>query len=48
MTRAHPLLGLGPGSFALYHQDYQHDRDPSGADDPASGRLVGSGHRPRP
>jgi O-antigen ligase len=27
MTRAAPVLGLGPGSFALFHQDYRHDGD---------------------
>jgi putative inorganic carbon (HCO3(-)) transporter len=25
MTRDHPVLGLGPGSFALYNQDYRDD-----------------------
>lgn len=34
MTKASPLVGLGPGAFALYHQDYR----PPGAD-PAGGDL---------
>ena len=25
MTRDHPVLGLGPGAFALYNQDYRDD-----------------------
>ncbi len=27
MTRASPVVGLGPGAFALFHQDYRDDDD---------------------
>jgi putative inorganic carbon (HCO3(-)) transporter len=33
MTRAHPLLGLGPGSFTVFNRDYRgHEGAPDGLD----------------
>jgi hypothetical protein len=32
IAREHPVLGLGPGAFALYNQDYRDDDEPTDLD----------------
>ena len=33
MTRASPVVGLGPGAFPLFHQDYRDDDATTGQRD---------------